>query len=303
MDQRAQTLLKRLTQDQQSGASALTLQTLDDLKDYLEDVEPSNTRDLVRLSERIKTARPSMVPLANAMKRWQQAMEDQPPPQALAQVRTAFTSATSEMVERALELVSPGATLLIHSNSSAVMKLLQKLQQNRVPFVPIVTQSAPGNEGYTVAKELNRLGIGVTLITDAQLGIFMPQVDLNISGCDTWLGSHFVNKSGTYLQALAARDQNKPFWVLADSFKNCDQNPDQFSLEEMSADELSAPKGEFITPRNIYFELIPTGLATGRVDELGCHRLEEAAANIETEDLDSGVEPTSDTYSDIKARF
>lgn len=303
MDQRAQTLLKRLTQDQKSGASALTLQTLDDLKDYLEDVEPSNTQDLVRLSERIKTARPSMVPLANAMERWQQDMEDQPPHQALAKVRAAFTNATGEMVERALELISPGATLLIHSNSSAVMKLLQKLQKNRIPFRPIVTQSAPGNEGYTVAQELNRLGIGVTLITDAQLGIFMPQVDLNISGCDTWLGSHFVNKSGTYLQALAALDQNKPFWVLADSFKNSDQNPDQISLEEMSVDELSAPKGELITPRNIYFELIPTRLATGRVDEQGCHRLEETAPNLETRDFDSELEPNSDSDSNIQARF
>lgn len=273
MDRQAQALLKRLTEDQQSGASALTLQALDDLEKYLQSVDASDTPRLAQLSQKIKKARPSMVPLTNAMERWRRAMEDRSPSRALAEVRSSFTEAGREMVEWAVDLIAPGATLLLHSHSSAVMSLLRQLHQTRIPFRPIVTQSAPGNEGYGVAQELNHLGIAVTLITDAQLGIFMPQVDLNISGCDTWLGSHFVNKSGTYLQALAARDQNKPFWVLADSFKNSAQNPEEVSLEEMSADELAAPEGDFISPRNIYFELIPTRLITGRVDERGCHRL------------------------------
>ncbi len=139
----------------------------------------------------------------------------------------------------------------------------------------MVTISAPGNEGLLVASQLSRLDIPITVITDAEMGLVMPEVDINISGCDSWLTDHhFVNKTGTLLQALASQHFGKPFWVLADSFKNSHQTSHDVTLESMSVDELSLPADERVSGRNTYFETISTRLISGRVDEHGLQAMQ-----------------------------
>jgi translation initiation factor 2B subunit (eIF-2B alpha/beta/delta family) len=166
-------------------------------------------------------------------------------------------------------------TVLTHSRSSQVMALFEQALEQHQDFKVIITISAPGNEGLLVASQLNRLGIPVTLITDAEMGLVMPEVDINLSGCDSWLTDHhFVNKTGTLLQALAAQHFGKPFWVLADSFKNSHQISDEVTLEAMPTDELPLPEGDRIAAKNVYFETISTRLVTGRVDEHGLQVLQ-----------------------------
>lgn len=110
----------------------------------------------------------------------------------------------------------------------------------------------------------------VTLITDAQMGLFVPQADLVLTGCDCWLADHhFVNKSGTLLLALAARHFGKPFWVLADTFRDSPETSESVRLEEITPTELQAPEGLWITTRNVYFESVPDALISGRVSEQG----------------------------------
>jgi len=150
------------------------------------------------------------------------------------------------------------------------MALFEQLLERHINFNVIVTISAPGNEGLLVATQLNRMNVPVTVITDAEMGQIMPKVDMNIVGCDNWLTDHhFVNKTGTLLQALAARHFGKPFWVLADSFKNSQQNSHNVTLETMPLDELDLPEARGIRGNNTYFELISTRLITGRVEEHG----------------------------------
>ena len=142
--------------------------------------------------------------------------------------------------------------------------------EHNQPFSVICTQSSPGFEGHSLALALNELSIPVTLITDAQMGLFVPQADVVITGCDTWLADGcFINKSGTHLLALAARAAEKPFWVLADSFRNSDVDSGSVELEEMPGEELKAPEGDWITPRNVYFERVPQSLVSQRISEQG----------------------------------
>ena len=71
-------------------------------------------------------------------------------------------------------------------------------------------------------------------ITDAQGGLF-DQADAVLVGADALLADGtLVNKAGTYLLALAAKDQNVPFWVCAESFKCTTTPADAFALEERS---------------------------------------------------------------------
>jgi translation initiation factor eIF-2B subunit delta len=71
-----------------------------------------------------------------------------------------------------------------------------------------------------------------------------------------------VNKSGTYLIALAAREAGVPFYVCAESFKCTEETAETITLEEKSGSELRPPPVPGVRARNLYFEVTPASLVT-----------------------------------------
>ncbi|MDL0432683.1 initiation factor 2B [Marinobacter sp. TBZ242] len=269
-DDRAQELLNRLREDYESGATALALDTLRGLAAYVEATDPHPT-DLTPLLHELRNARPSMIVIGNAMAKVEALLNGGDMPQAVVnQVTRELDNAGSAIARHAISKIPANAVVMTHSASSVVLALFRLLARKQHRFSVICTQSSPGMEGHQLALALNDLGIAVTLITDAQMGLFVSRADVVITGCDTWLADgHFINKSGTCLLALAARAHHKPFWVLGDSFRKSDQASDDVTLEEMPVSELHAPEGDWITPRNIYFETVPESLVTGGINEQG----------------------------------
>ncbi|MEQ9547135.1 MAG: initiation factor 2B [Marinobacter sp.] len=267
-DDTARDLLERLRNDHESGATALALRTLSDLAVYTEDADRD---DLAALLEALRNARPSMLVIDNALARVESQLADgKSPLAAINHVTRELESASVTIAQYARQQIPSNAVIMTHSASSVVIALFRLLVRKRHRFSVICTQSSPGFEGHQLALILNDLKVPVTLITDAQMGLFVPRADMVITGCDTWLADgHFINKSGTRLLALAARAHKKPFWVLGDSFRHSGQTSGEATLEEMPASELNAPEGDWITPRNIYFETIPESLVTGRISEQG----------------------------------
>ena len=80
-----------------------------------------------------------------------------------------------------------------------------------------VDETRPRNQGALLtAYELSQHGVPHTVITDNAGGLLMQrgQVDLCIVGCDRVTRNGDVcNKVGTYLKALAAHDNDVPFYV------------------------------------------------------------------------------------------
>ncbi len=269
-DDRAQALLNRLREDYESGATSLALDTLSGLATYVEQAAPA-TADLSRLLQELRKARPSMIVIGNAIARVESLLASgNRPHAAIDQVTRELDNASAAIAEHASRKIPANAVIMTHSASSVVLGLFRLLARKQHRFSIICTQSSPGMEGHQLALALNDLDVPVTLITDAQMGLFVSRADVVITGCDSWLADgHFINKSGTFLLALAARAHHKPFWVLGDSFRRSDQASDDVTLEEMPADELQAPKGDWITSRNTYFETIPESLVTGGINEQG----------------------------------
>lgn len=277
MDARGQEIIDAVRDDTQSGATQLASAALQQVRHWLSTNEVA-ARELEQVLTELAQARPSMVPLANAIELCRRAFDAWRPDEpvsapALAVVDSVLeqlASANQHVAEHAARLVPDHAAVFTHSRSSQVVALFRLLVQQGRAFSVICTQGSPGNEGFTLARELDELGVPVTVITDAQMGLFVPKADLVVTGCDTWLADgHFLNKSGTYTLALVAKDLGQPFWVLADSFKESTDTLESVSLEEMPGDELGAPTGSYITPRNIYFETVPVRLITGRISEQG----------------------------------
>jgi translation initiation factor 2B subunit (eIF-2B alpha/beta/delta family) len=276
MSEAYQHLLTSLQENRSAGATELALLTLSRLKDCLFDTGEQTPKQIEMIVEDLSHARASMVPLGNALHRWQQRLDPgadnyrQQYLDGLLNVYRQLAQASEQVAENAAELIKPGMTVMTHSRSSQVMAMFEQLLERHMDFNVIVTISAPGNEGLMVASQLNRMDVPVTVITDAEMGQTMPKVDMNIVGCDNWLSDHhFVNKTGTLLQALAARHFGKPFWVLADSFKNSLQTRQTVSLETLPLDKLNLPGAKGISGNNTYFEVIATRLITGRVEEHG----------------------------------
>jgi methylthioribose-1-phosphate isomerase len=98
---------------------------------------------------------------------------------------------------------------------------IYKAHEAGVPIHVWVDETRPRNQGASLtAWELGRQGVPHTIIVDNAGGHLMQhgEVDLVIVGTDRTTASGDVcNKIGTYLKALAAKDNGVPFYVAAPS--------------------------------------------------------------------------------------
>lgn len=271
LDSAAESLLADVRDDHESGATKLALLTLGKLLTYIDDVSP-DVDALSHLISELRAARPSMIVIDNALALVEERIEQNPaePGSAILDIRKQLEGASSAIARQARDELVHNPVIMTHSASSVVLSLFQALAEAGAPFSVICTQSEPGLEGHSLAVALNDLSVPVTLITDAQMALFVTEADVVITGCDTWLADgYFTNKAGTHLLALAAKAAGTPLWVLADSFRNSEKNHDSAYLEEMPATELNAPEGRWITARNVYFEAVPGALVDKRISEQG----------------------------------
>jgi methylthioribose-1-phosphate isomerase len=152
-----------------------------------------------------------------------------------------------------------------------------------------VDETRPRNQGASLtAWELAHYGAPYTLIVDNAGGHLMQHglVDMVIVGTDrTTANGDVCNKIGTYLKALAARDNAVPFYVALPS-PTIDwtvREGKEIPIEERSADEVSfiqgrgddgaitrvriAPEGGHAA--NPAFDVTPARLVTGLITERG----------------------------------
>ncbi|WP_297509061.1 translation initiation factor IF-2B subunit alpha [Thermococcus sp.] len=163
------------------------------------------------------------------------------------------------------ELVDDGDTVITHSFSSAVLSILRRAMEKGRQFRVVLTESAPDYEGIALARELEKLGVGFEVITDAQLGLFARKATLALVGADTVTrDGAVVNKAGTYPLALACHDAGVPFYVAAESFKfHPEKSSDGMELLERPYSR------QGYRVRNILFDVTPWKFIRGIITELG----------------------------------
>ncbi len=273
--------VQSLRSDHERGASQLARMALGYLAEAARDESIPDVAalrlELDHLARDLETARPSMAPIENLVAAWRAAVAELPD-EELAPMRAAFVEQASALVQdsqraateaarRVAELIPSGATVLTHSLSSTVAEALRLL---RGRATVIFTESRPRLEGHRLAGWLSAAEMTGQLITEAQLGHFAAQADVALVGADAVLADGaVVNKVGTYLLALAARDHELPFYVCFESFKRTTRTAADTSLEEMDPRELEPPDLPGILARNVYFDLTPARLISSWIDELG----------------------------------
>ena len=129
-------------------------------------------------------------------------------------------------------------------------------------------ETRPRNQGASLtAWELGRHGVPHTVIADNAGGHLMQHglVDLVIVGTDRVTRNGDVcNKIGTYLKALAARDNHVPFYVALPSptidFTVVD-GVSEIPIEERGADEVATVTGRTAHGRIESVQVVPDGSA------------------------------------------
>jgi len=170
-----------------------------------------------------------------------------------------------------------------------------------IPLHVWVDETRPRNQGASLtAWELGQHGVPHTVIADNTGGHLMQHgmVDLCIVGTDRVTAHGDVcNKIGTYLKALAAYDNDVPFyvalptptidWTIQDGVK-------EIPIEERAMDEVThiAGLGEDgqvhtvqLTPQgsraaNYGFDVTPARLVTGLITECGMVKVDAEAMKV-----------------------
>ena len=172
-----------------------------------------------------------------------------------------------------------------------------KAHRAGVPVHVWVDETRPRNQGASLtAYELLAEGVPHTVVVDNVGGHLMQhgRVDLCIVGTDrTTRSGDVCNKVGTYLKALAARDNGVPFYVALPSSTvdwRISDGVAEIPIEERSPDEVMFMSGETasgaietvrVTPRgsaacNYAFDVTPARLVTGLITERGVCPASEA---------------------------
>ena len=159
-----------------------------------------------------------------------------------------------------------------------------------VPVHVWVDETRPRNQGASLtAWELGQHGVPHTVIPDNTGGHLMQHgmVDIAIVGTDRVTANGDVcNKIGTYLKALAAKDNGVPFYVALPSptidFSVSDGLA-EIPIEQRAADEVATMTGRTADGRietvrivpdgspvaNYGFDVTPARLVTGLITERG----------------------------------
>jgi methylthioribose-1-phosphate isomerase len=158
-----------------------------------------------------------------------------------------------------------------------------------IPLHVWVDETRPRNQGASLtAFELGSHGVDHAVVADNAGGHLMQQgkVDVAIVGTDrVTRNGDVANKIGTYLKALAAKDNNVPFYVALPS-STIDwtlASGDMIPIEERSESEVTTMTGRLpdgkvatveITPpgsraANPGFDVTPARLVTGFITEEG----------------------------------
>jgi translation initiation factor 2B subunit (eIF-2B alpha/beta/delta family) len=272
---------KRITiirNDREHGSRWLVRETISILYDIATQPTSSpveNLQQLQRAGKELANARPAMAALAGAVRRILNAPGGlEGTVHEAAKLLREYDSAIEFITGYARPLLT--GTIMTHSLSGTVLEVLKNCL-SQIEQV-IVLEGRPRYEGREVARALSKSNASVTLITDAQADIFLPQCHVVVVGADSILANGDVlNKAGTALLAWAAHGHRIPFYVLCETLKISPQSwsVDFAQLEEKESVEVLEQQIPGVNVRNFYFDRTLSRLVTGVITEQGIMRKKE----------------------------
>lgn len=271
--------VKEVIDDREHGSRWLVREAICILRDLAQADMPDRQeqkRLLVSFGRELAQSRPAMAALAGAVSRIFAAGSVEPANVAGAASRTLaeFDAAPARISANARPFLT--GRILTCSLSGTVLDTLVA-NKDAISEV-LVLEGRPRYEGRTLARSLAEQGMAVTLMTDAQAGIFLTECRAIVVGADSILASgDILNKAGTALLAWAARGHRIPFYVICETLKITKTiwPADPTSKEALSLLEEKEPEEVLpeaiagVKVRNFYFDRTPVNLVDRYITEQG----------------------------------
>jgi len=259
-------------------------------------------RDLETAARTLKASRPTAINLVWAVDRVMRVARaatgsvDDLRPLVLAEAQRIAdedVAVNKRMGEHGAALIDDGDTIIHHCNTGALavvdwgtaLGVIRTAHEQGKRLHVLVDETRPRLQGSRLtAWELEQYGIPYTIITDNMAGYFLRsgQVQKVLFGADRIAANGDVaNKIGTYMLALAARDNGVPVYSVAptSSIDLTLADGSLISIEERDPDEVLGIQfhGERVAPegakaRNPAFDVTPNRLITAIVTENGIVR-------------------------------
>ncbi len=260
--------------------------------------------DLRAAASTLKAARPTAVNLAwavdrvmNSLSHWER-VEGEGDVDTLQQhilaeaqrIADEDVEINKRMAEHGATLINDGDTVIHHCNTGALatvdwgtaLGVIRMAHEQGKKIHVLVDETRPRLQGARLtAWELEQYGISYEIISDNTAGYFLKagKAQKCFVGSDrTAANGDVANKIGTYMLALAAHDNDVPFYpVVPTSTVDLSlAHGDLIPIEERNPEEVLGLeyKGERVTPqnakaRNIAFDVTPNRLVTAIVTENG----------------------------------
>lgn len=293
--------------------ATLEVSTIEDLEAYI-----------VEANEQLKATRPTAINLHWALKRQLQAIAQG---KTLEEKRAIALQTAQDICEEDVEICKniglhglplieeisikkngEAVNILTHCNAGWIATVdwgtatspIYQAHEKGIAVHVWVDETRPRNQGARLtAWELAEHGIPHTVIVDNVGGHLMQHemVDMCIVGTDrTTFTGDVANKIGTYLKALAAKDNDVPFYVALPSTTIDWELKDGLSIpiEQRNSEEVTLVQGTHnneivkvqITPEkspaaNFAFDVTPARLVTALITEKGiCEASEKGILSL-----------------------
>jgi methylthioribose-1-phosphate isomerase len=238
---------------------------------------------------KLKATRPTAVNLQWALDRVNVAKDAWAEARAVASSESEACRRIGELGRPLLEKARRGETLrvLTHCNAGwlatgdwgTALAPIYAAKAAGTKLHVWVDETRPRNQGALTAWELADGGVPHKLIVDNAGGLLMlrGEVDVCIVGADRIAANGDVcNKVGTYLKALAARDNDIPFYVAApeSTIDRALASGAQIPIEERDVAEVRGWNGAKLIPETVpvgnpAFDVTPAKLVTAIITERG----------------------------------
>ena len=179
---------------------------------------------------------------------------------------------SKKIAEIGARRIRDNSVIFTHCHSSTVTHLLKKAKEQGKSFEIICTETRPLFQGRTTAKEMLELGAKTTFIIDSAARFFMNQVDLVLVGADSVTSEgNVINKIGTSMIALVAKEARTPFYVVSEllKFDPATMYGDYEKIEERNSDEIWKNSPENLLIKNPAFDVTRRDFIHGIICEEG----------------------------------
>ncbi len=172
------------------------------------------------------------------------------------------------------ERIPDGTTVMTHCHSSLASETIIRAYEMGKNIQAICTETRPRYQGRKTAKELLSAGIPTTMVVDSAMrwAIRQMRIDVILAGCDAITSEGtIINKIGTRLLALAAKESDIPFYILSSllKFDSDTSIGKRTTIEMRSADEVWPERPTGLQILNPAFETVSREYIDAIITERG----------------------------------